>query len=210
MQEFNFIDIVVGLLILLLGLKGLIRGIIKEVFGLISIVGGVYFASKYALDVGSYIDNNFAPIGKESVRSLVGFIALFVLIWAGVQMSGALLAKIIKASGLGFVDKIGGFVVGSAKVFLIFAIIAYGFGSVEFFQKAFKSRLEGSKLYPLLYTTGSYILNTKSLPKNVKEKVEQAKEKAQEMSQNISNAVEESIIKEVKKNIESNITKKVK
>lgn len=33
---------------LLLGLKGIINGLIKEIFGLLGIIGGVFIASKYA------------------------------------------------------------------------------------------------------------------------------------------------------------------
>ena len=166
----SLLDIVVIALVVLLGLKGLIRGLIKEVFGLLSIVGGVFFASRFADTFGSYIHSAFFPIENVGVRSLVGFVILFALIWAAVQLAGTLLAKIVKVSGLGFVDKIGGMAIGSAKVFLVFSIIAYGFGSVTFIKDMLASKMANSVMYPILYETGSYIVNIDSL------EVRQAKE----------------------------------
>ena len=159
----NLLDIVVLALVILLGLKGLMRGLIKEVFGLVSIVGGVFFASRFADAFGAYIHAAFFPIENEGVRSLVGFVILFAVIWAAVQLAGTLLAKIIKISGLGFVDRLGGMAVGSAKIFLVFSIIAYGFGSVAFVRDMLESKLGNSVMYPILYNTGSYIVNIDSL-----------------------------------------------
>lgn len=169
-MDMSLLDIVVIALVVLLGLKGLLRGLIKEVFGLLSIVGGVFFASRFADAFGGYIHTAFFPIENAGVRSLVGFVILFALIWAAVQLVGTLLAKMMKVSGLGFVDKLGGMAIGSAKVFLVFSIIAYGFGSVTFIRDMLKSKMEGSVMYPLLYETGSYIVNIDSL------EVRQAKE----------------------------------
>lgn len=162
-MDMNLLDIVVLTLVILLGLKGLIRGLIKEVFGLLSIVGGVFFASRFADAFGAYIHASLFPIENMGVRSLVGFVILFAVIWAAVQLAGTLLAKIVKVSGLGFMDKLGGMAVGSAKVFLVFSIIAYGFGSVAFVRDMLQSKLSNSMMYPILYNTGSYIVNIDSL-----------------------------------------------
>ena len=202
MQEFNFIDVVVGALVILLGLKGLIRGIIKEVFGLISIVGGVYIASKYAFDFGEYINNNFAPIEKDGAKSLIGFLSLFVSFWAVIQFAGVMFSKILKVSGFGFVDKLGGMVVGSLKVFFVFSIIAYGFGSIKFFQQAFEQKLQNSYFYPILYKSGSYILNSESLPANIKEKVDDMQETTSKVADDIKNQATDGIKNEIKKQIE--------
>ena len=41
-MEFSIFDLVVGSIILLLGLKGILNGFFKELFGLIGIVGGIF------------------------------------------------------------------------------------------------------------------------------------------------------------------------
>ncbi len=189
-MDMSLLDIVVIALVVLLGLKGLIRGLIKEVFGLLSIVGGVFFASRFADTFGSYIHTAFFPIENAGVRSLVGFVILFALIWAAVQLAGTILAKIMKVSGLGFVDKLGGMAVGSAKVFLVFSIIAYGFGSVTFIKDMLKSKMENSVMYPLLYETGSYIVNIDSL------EVQQAKAKLTAQGERLSQELTQEAVKQ--------------
>jgi len=201
-MDMSFLDIVVIILVVLLGLKGLFKGLIKEVFGLVSIVGGVFFASRFAYDLGSYINANFLPIENDGVKSLVGFIALFVLIWGGIQLLGTVIAKMLKMSGLGFVDKIGGAAVGSAKIILVFSIIAYGFGSIGFVKNMVGEKLEESILYPILYTTGSYIVNMDSVP------VVEAKKKIEEQVVSLSEQAQESVLKEMSKDINETLLKK--
>lgn len=196
-MDMNLLDIVVLALVVLLGLKGLIRGLIKEVFGLVSIVGGVFFASRFADDFGTYIHTTFFPIENEGVRSLVGFVILFAAIWAAVQLAGTLLAKMMKLSGLGFVDKLGGMAVGSAKVFLVFSIIAYGFGSVAFVRDMLQSKLGGSMMYPILYNTGSYIVNIDSL------EVQAAKETFRVQGDKLTGKLTDELAGAVMKNAES-------
>jgi len=57
MSHFNYFDIVILGLSVLLGLKGLIRGFLKEIFALIGIVGGVFVASRIANDIGTFLAN---------------------------------------------------------------------------------------------------------------------------------------------------------
>ena len=44
-MDLNYFDMAVGSIVLLLGLKGLLNGFSKELFGLIGIVGGLFVAS---------------------------------------------------------------------------------------------------------------------------------------------------------------------
>jgi len=48
LSGFNYFDLAIGSIVLILGLKGLMSGFIKELFGLAGLVGGVYFGSRYA------------------------------------------------------------------------------------------------------------------------------------------------------------------
>lgn len=54
MDNLNIFDTVTLVIIVLIGLKGLFRGFIKEAFALIGIVGGVFVASRLARDVGFF------------------------------------------------------------------------------------------------------------------------------------------------------------
>jgi membrane protein required for colicin V production len=42
MENISLLDLISIALIILLGIKGVFRGFIKEVFGLVGIIGGIY------------------------------------------------------------------------------------------------------------------------------------------------------------------------
>ena len=56
-MDLNYFDVAVGSVVLLLGLKGLLNGFSKEVFGLIGIVGGVFVASHLGGVIGKFISD---------------------------------------------------------------------------------------------------------------------------------------------------------
>ncbi|WP_200762396.1 CvpA family protein [Nitrosophilus alvini] len=174
MDGINYFDIAVGALILLLGIKGLIDGFIKEFFGLIGIIGGIYLGSHYAKIVGEFISSNIFHIKNPAALSLVGFLLTLVLFWVLMLMLGKLFAKMGVASGLGAIDKILGAVFGFGKIFLIFSVIVYAVSNVEAARKAIEKFVSDSLLYPVLVKTGSYIikLNPDEIAQKAKEKID--------------------------------------
>ncbi len=48
-MEFNYFDIIVSVIVLFLGLKGIINGFFKELFGLLGIVAGILIGVYTAL-----------------------------------------------------------------------------------------------------------------------------------------------------------------
>ena len=55
MQNIAIFDLVIITITLLLGLKGLFRGIIKEIFGIIGIIGAIFVASRISTQTGELI-----------------------------------------------------------------------------------------------------------------------------------------------------------
>jgi membrane protein required for colicin V production len=53
-MDLNYFDIIAAAIILLLGLKGIVNGFFKEIFGLVGIIGGIFIASRFGPDVGQY------------------------------------------------------------------------------------------------------------------------------------------------------------
>ena len=52
MQNIEVFDLVIILITLLLGLKGLFRGLIKEIFGIVGIVGTTFVSSVFKVPGG--------------------------------------------------------------------------------------------------------------------------------------------------------------
>ena len=134
MQDFAIFDLIILTITLILGLKGLFRGLIKEVFGIIGIIGAIFVASRISKEIGDLI----APIlvlENEATIKLIGFITAVLFVWIIVYSAGVIVSKIFSASGLGVVDRIFGFIFGAAKIFLIFSVIAYSLYQVQSFKK---------------------------------------------------------------------------
>lgn len=187
MENISIFDIVVISLIIILGLKGLFRGLTKELFGLIGIVGGVFIASRLAKNVGD-IANGLIPIDNESTRLLAGFVVTLILFWIIAYILGVVLEKIFSASGLGIFDRLLGFVFGAGKIFLLFSIIAYAASQVKMINDNLQPKLQNSIVFPLLTQTGSYIikLDTSNIQKKVSKKFDSAVKSAQDSLEEIS------------------------
>lgn len=158
MENVSLLDLVSISLILFLGIKGILRGFVKEVFGLIGIIGGIYIASKYAQPVGEYLDANFLNLQNKASLYLIGFVSTLILFWAIATFVGMLLGKLVNSSGLGIVDKILGFIVGGAKIFLIFSVIIYVISNIAIFKGSVNAMFEGSMMYPIFKEVGSKIV----------------------------------------------------
>jgi len=72
-MEFNYFDLVASIIILLLGLKGILNGFFKEIFGLIGIIGGIFIASRFGSDVGNYLNDLIFNFTNEGAVSFTGF-----------------------------------------------------------------------------------------------------------------------------------------
>ena len=162
MENISIFDIISLSLIFILGIKGVINGFIKEVFGLVGIVGGIFIASRFAEQMGKLIDTNLYKLESSATLYLVGFIAVLIVFWILSLFIGHLLESLIKMSGLGAIDKLAGFVVGSAKIFLVFSILAVTLSNIEFIKEKADEYMEKSFMYPIFVETGAYIVKMDS------------------------------------------------
>ncbi|PWE19534.1 colicin V synthesis protein [Aliarcobacter skirrowii] len=213
MQDIAMFDIVIILITLFLGLKGLFKGFIKEVFGLLGIVGAIFIASRISLEVGNVV-TSVLNIENESTIKLLGFIISVIAIWFVIYSLGIIVSKIFSASGLGIFDRVLGFVFGAAKVFLIFSIIAYAINSIDSFKKSIDENFSNSIVMPHLISVGSYIMKldtnsikeqlnegTKEIQEDVSAVIEGAKDEAVQMEQQASDFIKEKAAQEFEKEL---------
>ncbi len=203
MENINLFDVIVLSLVVILGLKGLFRGLTKELFGLIGIVGGVFIASRLAKTTGEIV-NGIIPVDNESTILLIGFIVTLVLFWIIAYILGMVLEKVFSASGLGVFDRLLGFLFGAGKIFLLFSIIAYATSQVKMINDNIQPKLQDSIVFPLLSATGSYIikLDTSNLQAKVTDKFDKAVKTAQDSLQELSKEELEKKANELKKQLE--------
>ena len=211
MQDFAIFDLIILTITLILGLKGLFRGLIKEVFGIIGIIGAIFVASRISKEIGDLI----APVlvlENEATIKLIGFITAVLFVWIIVYSAGVVVSKIFSASGLGVVDRIFGFIFGAAKIFLIFSVIAYSLYQVQSFKKVIDEKFSNSSVMPHLISVGSYIikLDTTTISNSIDKVVDTAKNSTiiKETTNSVKDGVE-STVSDIKQAVENEVVQKV-
>ena len=189
--DFNYFDVTIGAIVLILGIKGLINGFIKEVFGLVGLVAGVYFASRFSETAAALIDTNFLHLENTSLLKLIGFLAVLTVIWVGATLLGSIFSRLSDASGLGFLNRMFGFIAGGGKYFIIFALIVTALSNVALIKDNLEKYVKESILYPYLKATGSYLINldTSALGLDSSKIAETAKEIVDAKDANLSDGL---------------------
>lgn len=212
MQNISTFDLIIITITLILGLKGLFRGFIKEVFGIIGIIGAIFVASRISTEVGNAIAPILA-IQNEATIKLIGFATALIGFWLIIYVLGSVISKIFAASGLGIVDRIFGFLFGASKIFLIFSVIAYALYQVQSFKKIADEKFNKSLIMPHLLSVGAYIIKldtsaiTNSVDKviNSPETSKMLEETTNNIKENIeatTNSVKETVQEEVEKKLD--------
>lgn len=158
-MELNYFDVAVGSIVLLLGLKGLLNGFSKEVFGMVGIVGGVYVASHVGGVIGHFLSDNVFHFESVTAVNLVGFVFALGIFWLLMVALGSGFKKLSTLSGLGVLDQVLGFIVGSSKFFFILSIIVYALFSVTAIRENFEEKMADSFFYQPMMATGDFILS---------------------------------------------------
>jgi len=163
-------DAVIIAITLLLAIKGFFNGFLKEIAGLVGIIGGLYLAALYYHYAGVYINDHLITIKNSSAIDLIGFISVFLGFWIFAVFVGFLLSKILKLSSLGIIDRILGLIFSAAKFFLLVSIIVALLYKVDFIKEKMQKIYFDSRLMPIMVKIGDKIINInpKEIEKNIK------------------------------------------
>ena len=198
MMEFNYFDIIVAAVILLLGIKGIFNGFFREFFGLVGIIGGIFVASRVGDSVGAYLSDMIFKFHNQASISFTGFLVTLIAFWIVMIIAGTLFRKLSSLSGLGVIDKIFGFIFASGKFFLIASVIAYAAYNIKAIKSSIDSSFSKHKsiLLPILVETGGYIM--KMDPSELSPSVSQeTKNKIKSSVENSTKQISETIKKQV-------------
>ncbi len=176
-MDFNYFDIVASIFILLLGLKGILNGFFKEIFGLIGIIGGIFLASRVGNEVGQIMSDVIFKFENTSAISFTGFLTTLAIFWLFMILVGQIFKKLSAISGLGPIDRVLGFIFGASKFFLIAAVIAHAAYNVKAVKSTIDDNLSTSVLFPILVEVGGIIM--KLDPVEISEKIESTTETVQ-------------------------------
>lgn len=171
----NYLDIIIIVLMFLFGLGGWRKGIILEVATLLGLGLGLYgafhFSDFTAEELVNWVEINPKYLG------VISFIVTFIVVALLVNLIGRLLSKVIKNLNLGFLDRIGGFVVGIAKGILLCSLLVMLLNVLNLRGIVKDDAKKASVLYPWVEQTVPYVYQGFDL---VKEAVQNAAKRESE------------------------------
>jgi membrane protein required for colicin V production len=113
-------DIILIAIIGIFAIRGLIKGLVHEIFGIISIIVAFVAAYKYSAVVGSMFKT--FDLSERSLNAL-GFVIVFIIAYLVVMIIAVFLEKILVKVSLSEVNRGGGMVFGAFKAAVILSVI---------------------------------------------------------------------------------------
>jgi len=117
----NFIDIILGILLLWGLIKGLSKGFFASLASLLALVIGIYIAVHFSHITGDYLQQYVD--WQEGAMKLMAFAITFIIVVIVVSFTGKLLTKIADYAALGILNKILGAAFGVLKMAFIASVI---------------------------------------------------------------------------------------
>jgi len=116
----NFFDIIVIVILGYCLIRGVFRGLIKELSSIIGVLGGFYAAFTYYMLLAKPLSKWIANTGYLNILSfLIIFCGVFIII----SILGVIINYLIKIAFLSWLDRILGSVFGAMKGILIVSVL---------------------------------------------------------------------------------------
>jgi membrane protein required for colicin V production len=120
----NFFDILVIVILGYCLIRGVFRGLIKELSSIIGVLGGFYAAFTYYMLVAKPLSKWITTTGYLNILSfLIIFCGVFIII----SILGVIINYLLKIAFLGWLDRILGSVFGAMKGILIVSVLLIAF-----------------------------------------------------------------------------------
>ncbi len=105
----NWLDIVLLVILIVSAIGGFANGLVKEIFSLVGLILGVVLAGRFYVNLGGVL--GFLP-GDNTPR-IAAFIIILLVVLLAAALLGILLTKLITAIKLGWLNRLGGVVLGT-------------------------------------------------------------------------------------------------
>lgn len=125
----NWIDIAVGVLLLLALFQGFRKGLIIELASLLALILGVFGAIKFADVTAMYLTQHVDM--PEDYTPLIAFALTFVIIVIAVHFVAVFISKLVKMVALNFINRLGGAVFSLLKSAIIISFFLFFVESVD-------------------------------------------------------------------------------
>lgn len=154
-MEVNYLDVAIGLILLIFGIAGLRKGLIVEVTSLLGLVVGVYGALRFSDFTAERLSSQFNI--PPNYLNAIAFLLTFVVLAIVVNLIGKLVSKLVKEINLGAFDKMGGFVFGALKGLLVSSLLIMILNAFHLNGMIREETKCTSTLYPYVEQTVPYV-----------------------------------------------------
>jgi len=125
----NYIDIILGLLLIFAAIGGFKNGLISEVASLAALILGIWGAIEFSYVTSDFLVENFHL--ETDYLNIISFVVTFVVIVILVHIVGSTVNKMVETVMLGWVNKLAGLVFGVLKAALILSVILVVFDKID-------------------------------------------------------------------------------
>jgi len=125
----NYIDIILGILIITAAVRGFMKGFIVELASFAALILGIWGGIYFSHFTAGYISRIFS--WNPEYLWLVSFFITLILIVVVVHLIGMALDKLVEAMALGFLNHAAGLFFGIVKAAFILSILLVLFDKVD-------------------------------------------------------------------------------
>lgn len=115
----NFLDILIGIPVLFMGISGIKNGVISEILSVVALIAGIFISIEFSDLVCNWLNLN----GKYA--NIIAFSITFLGVVVGVHILAKSLSFLAKKISLGFINASLGLVVGALKGFIFIGVLIY-------------------------------------------------------------------------------------
>ena len=145
-------DIVVCSILGLSLLSSLFKGFVKEVFSLLSYLGGFLLAIKYQ---GNFAQVLMENISSKPIAKVIAFVTIYVLTYIIISLMGKVIrGMLVSGTKLSMFDRLMGAIVGFGRGMVI--VIALTF-PLQFFPEIMRTVTKGSETIPYLVKALTFV-----------------------------------------------------
>lgn len=116
----NYLDIAFLAVLGLFTLRGLFRGLVEEIAGLVGVIGGFWLANKHHGAAAEYVRK---VVVDPAWVSILSYVLVFLGVLLVVSLVARVLRRLLELSFAGWLDHLAGGVAGIAKGVLICSIL---------------------------------------------------------------------------------------
>lgn len=157
----NFFDITVVVILAYCIIRGIFRGLLKELASIIGVFGGYYAAYTYYMVIAKPLSRWVSHTGY---LKLLSFFIIFCSVFLVISIVGVIINYLLKLAFLGWFDRLTGALFGAVKGILIVSILLIAF--TAFLPKG-SPFIKDSLLSPHIAFISDKMINV--VPQNLKQ-----------------------------------------